>query len=212
MKKIKKNNLRSILEEQPFFAMLSFYSVHGPVQTRKALWEKYRQAALAIDHQGDRFSIDRTLPVRQVQDHPIYAGMVETVDDAVGVVLDALEAKQLTDNTIVIFTSDNGGVSSGDAFCTSNLPFRGGKGRQWEGGIREPFYIKWPGSQSQGKVSNTPVMPSTALRSANAEATAPRLRLPLNNGIETPAVNAVSSVSSKRLTPNCQPISTRLCA
>ena len=54
------------------------------------------------------------------------------------------------ENTIVCFTSDNGGVSSGDAYATSNLPLRGGKGRQWEGGIREPYYIKAPGvSQSR---------------------------------------------------------------
>lgn len=130
--------------ERPFFAMLSFYSVHAPVQTSRDLWAKYQATAAKMPEVTDRFKIDRTLPVRQVQDHPVYAGMVETTDRAVGEVLDALEETGLTNSTIVIFTSDNGGVSSGDAFATSNLPLRGGKGRQWEGGIREPFYIRYP--------------------------------------------------------------------
>lgn len=130
--------------KQPFFAMLSFYSVHAPVQTSRDLWSKYQIAAAQLPRVANRFKIDRTLPVRQVQDHPVYAGMVETTDRAVGEVLNALDETGLANSTIVIFTSDNGGVSSGDAYATSNLPLRGGKGRQWEGGIREPFYIRYP--------------------------------------------------------------------
>ena len=147
-------------KEQPFFAFLSFYSVHGPIQTSQPLWKKYRDKAANQNgnlQQTSRFVIDRTLPVRQVQDCPIYAGMMESMDDAVGIVLQSLEKHGLADNTIVIFTSDNGGVSSGDAFSTSNLPLRGGKGRQWEGGIREPFYIRAPGVASPGSKCSTPV-------------------------------------------------------
>ncbi len=140
-------------KSRPFFAYLSFYSVHGPIQTREKLWKKYRVKASRNPHEGDRFKIDRTLPVRQVQDCPIYAGMVETMDDAVGLVLDRIDELGLAENTIVVFTSDNGGVSSGDAYATSNLPQRGGKGRQWEGGIREPFYIKAPGTTKAGSTS-----------------------------------------------------------
>jgi len=84
--------------------------------------------------------------------------MVEAMDTAVGEVLKTIDDLGLEENTIVVFTSDNGGVSAGDGKATSNLPLRGGKGRQWEGGIREPFYIKWPGSQSQGKICDTPVI------------------------------------------------------
>lgn len=101
--------------------------------------------------------IDRTLPVRQVQDNPIYAGMMESMDSAVGIVLDKLDELGLSDDTIVVFTSDNGGVSSGDAFATSNLPLRGGKGRQWEGGIREPYYVLAPGITEPGSTCDTPV-------------------------------------------------------
>jgi arylsulfatase A-like enzyme len=133
--------------DAPFFAMLSFYSVHAPIETTKELWQKYRDKAarLGLDAPRDRFIFDRTQEVRQVQDNPLYAGMMESMDSAVGLVLDALKDSGQADNTLVIFTSDNGGVSSGDGYATSCLPLRGGKGRQWEGGIRAPLYIYWPG-------------------------------------------------------------------
>ncbi len=141
---------------QPFFAYLSFYSVHGPIQTSEELWKKYQKKAKAGAGTGGRFLFDRTKAVRQVQDNPIYAGMVESMDTAIGIVLDRLETLGLADNTVVIFTSDNGGVSSGDAFSTSNLPYRGGKGRQWEGGIREPYYVRAPGVTRAGSTSDVP--------------------------------------------------------
>jgi arylsulfatase A-like enzyme len=144
--------------DENFLAFLSFYSVHAPIQTSKDRWERFRKKACSQDKNPDnRFIFDRTLPVRQVQDCPIYAGMIEAMDDAVGMVLDALDRLELSENTVVCFTSDNGGVSSGDAYSTSNLPLRGGKGRQWEGGIREPFYIKAPGVTEAGATCDVPV-------------------------------------------------------
>jgi arylsulfatase A-like enzyme len=144
-------------KDQPFLAYLSFYSVHGPIETSKDLWEKYRQKAIAQGVPASRFTFDRRLPVRQVQDCPIYAGMIEAMDDAVGIVLDALDEHGLADNTIVCFTSDNGGVSSGDSFPSSMLPLRGGKGRQWEGGIREPFHVRYPAAVQAGSTCDVPV-------------------------------------------------------
>ena len=143
--------------DQPFFAMLSFYSVHAPLETTPALWKKYRDKAVSKLHDAPRFKLDRTLPVRQVQDHPVYAGMMESMDSAVGVVMKQLQQSGIADKTVVIFTSDNGGVSSGDAYATSNLPLRGGKGRQWEGGIRAPLYIVANGVAVAGTTCSIPV-------------------------------------------------------
>ncbi|NGF55714.1 sulfatase [Parapedobacter sp. SGR-10] len=141
----------------PFFTFLSFYAVHGPIQTTRDKWKKYRDKAEKRGIADKGFEMAKYLPMRQVQDNPVYAGLVETMDDAVGIVLRALEEAGIADNTIVVFTSDNGGVSAGDAFATANLPLRGGKGYQFEGGIRVPYFIKVPGL-ANGKQFDTPVI------------------------------------------------------
>ncbi|SOE23471.1 Arylsulfatase A [Spirosomataceae bacterium TFI 002] len=144
-------------QDKPFFAFLSFYAVHGPIQTTEEKWEKYRNKAHMNDIPEQGFALERNLPIRKYQDNPIYAGLVEQMDDAVGLVLEALKASGLDKNTIVVFTSDNGGVASGDSYSTSNFPLRGGKGYQWEGGIKEPYLIKVPWSQTPKEVK-TPVI------------------------------------------------------
>ncbi len=145
-------------KDRPFLAYLSFYAVHGPIQTTKPLWSKYREKAAKLPAPAERFKIDRTLPVRQVQDNPVYAGLIEDMDTAVGRVLKRLEELGLDDKTIVMFTSDNGGVTSGDSYSSSELPYRGGKGRQWEGGLRVPLYIRAPGVTRSGSTCDTPVI------------------------------------------------------
>ena len=140
-----------------FFAYLAFYAVHSPIQTTQEKWSKYRGKAQAAGVQESGYIMERRMPIRQVQDNPVYAGLLEAMDEAVGVVLDELDALGLADNTIVIFTSDNGGVSSGDNFSTSNLPLRGGNGYQWEGGIREPYFIRVPWVVDPGSVCDVPV-------------------------------------------------------
>ncbi len=144
-------------KDTSFFAYLSFYAVHGPIQTTQEKWAKYRQKAEEMGIAETGFEMGRFLPIRQVQDNPVYAGLVEAMDDAVGLVLDALEEMELDENTIIIFTSDNGGVAAGDAFATSNLPLRAGKGYQFEGGIREPYFIKVPGLTTGGTKTSIPV-------------------------------------------------------
>ena len=143
--------------QSPFFAYLSFYAVHLPLQTTKEKWEKYRDKAekMGIDSTG--FAMERRLPYRLHQDNPVYAGLIESMDDAIGMVLKALKELGLDNNTIVIFTSDNGGVISGDDSSTSNAPLRGGKGYQWEGGIREPYFISVPWMNLSGSKCNAPV-------------------------------------------------------
>ncbi len=130
---------------QPVLAFLSFYAVHGPLQSTQEKWSKYRERAEKLGIADYGYEMGKYLPIRMVQDNPVYAGLVEAMDDAVGHVLHALDELGLEENTIVIFTSDHGGVSSGDGFATSNLPFREGKGSTLEGGLRVPFFIKAPG-------------------------------------------------------------------
>ncbi|SHI31437.1 sulfatase [Algibacter luteus] len=152
-------------KDTTFFAFLSFYAVHAPIQTTEVKWRKYRDKADSLGIADSGYKMERVLPIRQVQDNPIYAGLVETMDDAVGIVLKALKDNGVANNTIVVFTSDNGGVASGDHYATSNLPLRGGKGYQWEGGIREPYFIKVPwlknaGVKTEFSVINTDFYPT----------------------------------------------------
>lgn len=143
--------------DQPFLAYLSFYAVHSPLETTKAKWEKYRNKAEEAGIAEHGFAMERRLPYRLHQDNPVYAGLVESMDDAVGLVLQNLKELGLDKNTVVIFTGDNGGVTSGDAYSTNIAPLRGGKGYQWEGGVREPYFIHVPWMDLAGKKSDVPV-------------------------------------------------------
>ena len=145
-------------KDSTFFAFLSFYAVHAPIQTTEEKWKKYRNKADCIGIADSGYKMERVLPIRQVQDNPVYGGLVETMDEAVGVVLEALKINGLDDHTIVVFTSDNGGVASGDHYATSNLPLRGGKGYQWEGGIKAPFFIKVPWLKTAGTKTDYPAI------------------------------------------------------
>jgi arylsulfatase A-like enzyme len=142
---------------QPFLAYLSFYAVHSPIQTSREKWKKYRDKAAQMGVAATGYQMGRYMPIRQVQDNPVYAGLVEQMDDAVGEVLQVLDELDLDENTIVVFTSDNGGVAAGDNFSTSNKPLRAGKGYQFEGGIREPYFIKIPGLSRGGEKIDYPV-------------------------------------------------------
>lgn len=139
-----------------FFAYFSFYSVHTPLQSRPDLEKKYEEKRQRLGLEP-AWGKEDTLEVRLVQEHAIYGGMVEAMDLAVGKVLAKLDELGLRENTLVIFTSDNGGLSTSEGSPTSNLPLRGGKGWMYEGGIREPLIVRWPAIVKPGRVVSTPV-------------------------------------------------------
>ncbi len=144
-------------KDNPFLAYLSFYSVHTPLQSRDDLKVKYQQKRETISPEEPIWGQEGERKVRLVQEHAVYAGMVEAMDQAVGKVLDHIDNLGLTDNTIVVFMSDNGGLSTSEGHPTSNLPLRAGKGWLYEGGIREPMIIRAPGITAPGSTSPEPV-------------------------------------------------------
>ena len=115
----------------PFFINLSYYAVHTPLQAPEGLIKKY----------------EKIVPGTGID--PVYAAMVEKVDENVGRILDLLDELRLKENTVVLLTSDNGGLET----VTDNSPFRKGKGHLYEGGIRIPLIIRWPGFVKAGSVS-----------------------------------------------------------
>lgn len=141
---------------KPFLAYLSFYSVHTPLMSRKDLEDKYTKKQ-ELTAPTTNWGKEGPYKVRLTQNHPVYAGMVEAMDQAVGKVLDALNDLGLAENTVVIFMSDNGGMNTADGHPTSNVPLRTGKGWLYEGGIREPFIVKWPGITQHGSSCDVPV-------------------------------------------------------
>ncbi len=143
--------------DKPFFLYLPHYAVHTPLMGKADLVAKYKQKAAALP-QRQRFAGDGVADTRLVQDHPVYAAMVESLDQGVGRVLDKLKELDLEQKTIVIFFSDNGGLASTGGSPTSNLPLRLGKGWLYEGGIREPLIIRWPGVTRVGAVADQAII------------------------------------------------------
>ncbi|MFP4580614.1 MAG: sulfatase [Candidatus Sumerlaeia bacterium] len=153
---------------KPFFLHMSHYTVHIPIQAPEHLVEKYRKkaAALGLD-KIDPMEVGDYLPVehrkdqrvirRTIQSDPVYAAMVQNLDDNVGRLLDTLEEEGIADSTVVFFTSDNGGLSSAEGSPTCNAPLQEGKGWMYEGGTREPLVVRWPDEIRPDSICGVPV-------------------------------------------------------
>jgi arylsulfatase A-like enzyme len=126
----------------PFYLQLWHYAVHSPLMGKAEMVERYARE-----------------PGANGQSNAVYAAMVQSMDESVGRILGRLEELRLTDNTIVVFTSDNGGaVHFGQPPATSNAPLRSGKGNPYEGGIRVPLLVRAPGVTRPGRVCDQPVI------------------------------------------------------
>jgi len=134
-------------KDRPFFLYLPHFGVHSPYQAKENLIERFKPKAVAGGHHD-----------------PVYAAMIASVDESVGRVMAVLDDLQLADNTVLIFTSDNGGVGgyqregiqAGDT--TDNAPLRNGKGSLYEGGTRDPFIVRWPGVTKAGTTCDVPTI------------------------------------------------------
>lgn len=142
--------------ERPFFAYLPFNAVHIPCGASPDLIAKYERKKAAAP--ADAWGLEHNCKVKLVQNDTVYAAMVAQLDAAIGRVLGALVRAGVADRTIVIFMSDNGGLSTAQGYPTSNFPLRGGKGWLYEGGVREPWIIRAPGVTRPGTVCDQPVM------------------------------------------------------
>lgn len=142
----------------PFLLYLSHYAVHTPIQGKSAIVEKYETKADSLPAH-DRWEYVNGIKTCTYQDHTKYAAMIESVDEGIGRIVAKLKELGIEDNTAIIITSDNGGLSTyaDSLLITSNLPLRYGKGWCYEGGIREPLIIKWPGQIQPGSTCSEPV-------------------------------------------------------
>lgn len=136
--------------DRPFFLNLCHHSVHVPIEAKPDKVAKYEAKLKALPPQPGG------------QDNPRYAAMIESVDDSVGRVMETLQRCGIAESTVVIFFSDNGGLSVQEGKlnftpATSNAPLRAGKGYLYEGGIREPMIVSWPEVIRPGGVCDTPV-------------------------------------------------------
>jgi arylsulfatase A-like enzyme len=166
----------------PFFVYLPHYAVHKPLQGKAAMVAKYEKKKLSLPP-GPVFAVEENIQTRIVQDNPIYAAMMESLDDSVGRIMETLKRLDLERNTIVLFTSDNGGLSQHDG-STSNRPLRAGKGWLYEGGIREPLLVRYPGHIKPGSACDTPIISNDYFPTLMALAGVERKPAPHIDGID----------------------------
>ena len=155
--------------DSPFFLHMSYYSVHTPIQAPEENVSKFKKKAskLGLDKEQEyedgkswfllENNLPKKVPHRIIQSDPVYAGMIERLDWNIGRLLKSLKKIGKEKDTIVIFFSDNGGLSDYTNAPTTNKPLRHGKSYMYEGGIREPCIIKWPGRVPKDTICESPI-------------------------------------------------------
>jgi arylsulfatase A-like enzyme len=159
-------------QDEPFYLNMCYFSVHTPIQAKPEKIEKYQKKIndLGLDQvnaieegelmpwEGDNGGNNGARVMRRVvQSDPVYAAMIESLDENIGRLLAALEEAGKAEDTVVVFTSDNGGLSTAEGSPTCNAPLSEGKGWMYEGGTREPLLVKWPGVTAPGSTCSIPV-------------------------------------------------------
>lgn len=146
---------------KPFFAVCSFYAVHTPIEAKKEVSERYRAKVRKLGLGEDPMKKEEAGVAKTQQDHPVYAAMIESVDEGIGHMIQTLKETGQYDNTIIVLISDHGGLSNrgnnNRELATTNLPFKAGKGHLYEGGLRVPLLIHLPGQKKEVK-SDVPVV------------------------------------------------------
>ena len=154
-------------KDKPFYLYLSYYAVHNPMQGKEELIKRFTAKADSMgltkmqpftrEKEWIKKSMSDNFKERIVQSNPVYAAMIYSVDENLGKLFKRLEELKIDNNTIIIFTSDNGGLATSEGSPTCNAPLRAGKGWLYEGGIRVPLIIKAPGMTESGTIVKSAV-------------------------------------------------------
>ncbi|MHC4788061.1 MAG: sulfatase, partial [Planctomycetota bacterium] len=154
--------------DAPFFLHMAYYTVHTPIECKEAYVRRFEEKArdMGLDEvkafeMGEFFPCEhkkhRRVRRRLIQSDPTYAAMVYAMDVNVGRLLETLEEEGIAENTIVVYTSDNGGLATAEGCPTTNAPLAEGKGWMYDGGTREPLIVRWPGHIEPGSSCSVPV-------------------------------------------------------
>ncbi len=188
--------------EGPFLLVLSHYAVHTPLESKPEFEAKY--AARVEPSDGPEFEDQHGYGGTKLrQDHPTYAGMLESTDDSLARVMTALDQAGIADSTIVVFVSDNGGLSTlagrPERAPTSNEPLRAGKGWLYEGGIRIPMIVRWPDGLPAGTRNEVPATTADLLPTLLELASIDSLSPPVLDGMSLAATLAGETMPERPL-------------
>ncbi len=145
---------------KPFFVYLSHYAVHTPFEAKPEKIKFYKKRVKTLQFEGEPYIFGPDGRAKMWQDNAVYAAMIESMDESLGRIVAELKKLDIYENTIIIFTSDHGGLSNSGLknkrnLATTNKPLRAGKGHIYEGGIKVPVFVRWPGVIEKKTITET---------------------------------------------------------